>query len=341
MVTCYADQDGTITVQFSDDNINFYTVSSRRYRAGGVNRPTVLVCAARYYKVSFENTSASNQTALRLFTYQGMFNKLTAPSNGIIARDADALVTINVNEKLYRARGDYDGVANFSKFGYNEDLDNGVAETLWAAGGTWTRMASADTLDVVSSSGNDTNSSGSGARQVLITGVDENGITQTETVNLSGVTPVTTSGSWLGVNRVAVSSAGATTYNEGNITISATGAATTQAYVPAGDSITQQLIFTVPSDKDSYITRLLLEGSKTTGGASPKITIKAYQLLGGIRYELLESILDVSINAKLEARLENPVKIAAGSQWWVEATSNTNDTFLRGRIEQTLIDTDV
>ena len=54
-----------------------------------------------------------------------------------------------------------------------------------------------------SSSANDT-ALGTGARTIMITGIDENYLSQSEVVEMNGGTTVTTTNDWLGVNRVIV-----------------------------------------------------------------------------------------------------------------------------------------
>ena len=106
----------------------------------------------------------------------------------------------------------------------------------------------------MSSSANDT-SAGSGARTVLIQGLDANFALQEITVTMNGTTPVAVSGTWMRVFRMYVVTTG--TYatsiassHAGNITLRNSGAGVSwcQLYVDGGFGLGQTLIgcYTVP-----------------------------------------------------------------------------------------------
>ena len=129
------------------------------------------------------------------------------------------------------AMGNVYGSSTWNKFGYNADI-NGSAEIVASFGGTFNIMTSADTLNVVSTANSD-NSGGQAARTIVLVGIDANGDYQEETVTMNGQTPVTTTNSWLGINRAYVASVGNSNYNQGDITISDTSAIFgTQAQIP-------------------------------------------------------------------------------------------------------------
>jgi hypothetical protein len=228
------------------------------------------------------------------------------------------------------------GYTAFSKFGYNADLDIGT-ETVWKNGGTYTPLTTARTLSVVSDSANDA-SAGSGARTITILGVNASRVSQTETVTMNGLTPVVTSGSWLGVNRVTVATAGATGYNEGNLTLTAATDLTVQAYVGAGDSITNQMIYHAPVGFNAYVTRVVLSVDKASAGGQPVVAFTGYVVSPtGIRTIALYDILNGDYHPHLDSLLQNPFPISGGSYFWINATSDVNNTFVRARIEMTLL----
>jgi len=78
---------------------------------------------------------------------------------------------------------------------------------------------SAATINIASTSANDT-LAGTGARALLITGLDADWELLTETVLMSGQTPVTTSSSFLRINNMLVVSVGSLGFNEGDIYVS-------------------------------------------------------------------------------------------------------------------------
>ena len=87
-------------------------------------------------------------------------------------------------------------------------------------------LTTAETMDVTSTSANDT-SGGTGARQVLIDGLDNDFNHIRELVSLNGLTTVTTSNSFLRINEANVATSGSfggtgTGGNDGDITIEST-----------------------------------------------------------------------------------------------------------------------
>src|SRR3972149_7552545 len=86
--------------------------------------------------------------------------------------------------------------------------------------------SSGETVSIVSTSANDT-SDGTGARQVVIHGLDVGGSEQSETVILSGTTPVVSTLSYIFINKFYVTTVGSNNISVGDITIYKTGVATT------------------------------------------------------------------------------------------------------------------
>ena len=107
--------------------------------------------------------------------------------------------------------------------GFNPDVDTaGVPEDVWPQGGLIQFPAVADTVDIVSDSVLDT-AAGTGARTLLVEGVNDDFDEISEIVTLDGLTPVSTLQNFLYVNSSTVATAGATTGNQGLITFNITG----------------------------------------------------------------------------------------------------------------------
>lgn len=229
------------------------------------------------------------------------------------------------------------GYENGYKFGLNRDVDSAAPETIWSAGGVWTPLPSAQTLNVVSSSANDS-AAGTGARVIRIYGVGGDGLSLVEDVTLAGVTPVSTVNTWLGVNRVLVFEAGSTQFNEGNISLTGSVDTTLQGYIAIGDAISQQLIFTTPINQYSYLTSVYIEITKPSGGAAPYVILNGYFLVNGVRVNFLEFRVDASISPFVALNLDLPVPLQPGTQWWTEANTDQNNTFVIGRVGQVLRD---
>ena len=143
------------------------------------------------------------------------------------------------------------------KFGQNSVVGDSV-ETIWQQGGLYSYPPSATTMTVSSSNTNDT-SAGTGARTVQILGLDGDYNEISETITLNGQTAVTTTNSFLRVNRAIILTAGSGGANAGTIYV---GTGTVTTGVPAnvyttinGDGTNQSLqaFWTVPANYNAYI----------------------------------------------------------------------------------------
>ena len=172
------------------------------------------------------------------------------------------------------------------KFGTNSSVGNSV-ETIWQQGGLYSYPPSASTMTVSSSDVNDT-SAGTGARTVLISGLDASYNEASETITLNGQTAVTTVNSYIRVNRAIVLTAGSGGANAGNIYV---GTGTVTAGVPAniytiingdGSNQTLQCFWTVPAGYTAYIYQTNI--STGTSSATPAIltTLLVARPFGGV-----------------------------------------------------------
>lgn len=123
-------------------------------------------------------------------------------------------------------------------------------ETIWNTGGIYTPPTSAATLSLVSTSANDTDE-GTGARTVIVNGIDTNGDLQSEVVTLNGITPVSTSLSYIDQTFSTILSVGSLNTNDGDITISHTGTVT--ATIIAGEGIVRRMVYIVPNNKTTSV----------------------------------------------------------------------------------------
>jgi uncharacterized Zn-binding protein involved in type VI secretion len=133
------------------------------------------------------------------------------------------------NFSLQVARGLIPGHSVVTVFGYNPDVDTSE-ESVWPNGGTVPHPTVASVLKISSTDAADASPSGTGARSVLITGINANYDQVSETVVLSGQTAVNTVHSYLYVNGLTVTSVGSSGANAGDINV---GTGTVTAGVPA------------------------------------------------------------------------------------------------------------
>jgi hypothetical protein len=92
---CKTDQNGTLYIDFSPDSTNWDSTLSFTVSAN-VNEVHRITVTRRYCRIRFTNTSASNQSFLRLQTMFGTFKTLTSSLNGTLQNDADGLVSRSV-----------------------------------------------------------------------------------------------------------------------------------------------------------------------------------------------------------------------------------------------------
>lgn len=144
------------------------------------------------------------------------------------------------------------------KFGFNPDI-NGAEETVWDAGGIYAYPAAAIQMKVSSSSTNDT-SAGTGARTVVVSGLDQNWNEASETVSLNGQTEVLTTTTFIRVNRAYVATAGSGGTAAGDIyvgtgTVTVGVPATIYAKITLGQNQTLMALWTIPAGYTGYILK--------------------------------------------------------------------------------------
>ncbi len=175
---------------------------------------------------------------------------------------------------------------NIYKFGQNAVVGNSV-ETIWQQGGLYSYPPSATTMTVSSSDTNDT-SAGTGARTVQIAGLDGDYNEISETITLNGQTAVTTSNSFLRVNRGLVLTAGSGGANAGIIYV---GTGTVTLGVPAnvyttinGDGTNQSLqaFWTVPANYNAYIYQTNISTGNSSNTPAVLKTLLVARPQGGV-----------------------------------------------------------
>lgn len=160
--------------------------------------------------------------------------------------------------ELQLARGQISLHKTLFKFGNNPDT-NGALETVWSQSSLYVYPTAATVMKVSSTSADD-NGTGSGARTVLVGGLDSNYNEVTETVTLTGQTPVLTTTVFIRVFRAYVVTAGVSNTAAGTIyigdgVVTAGVPATVYASIPLGENQTLMAIWTVPVGYTFYMYR--------------------------------------------------------------------------------------
>jgi hypothetical protein len=96
-VSCITDQAGTLFFDFSNDGTNWNVFPPAGFTlTANVHEAHKALKAGRYFRIRVTNTSGSNQTYLRVYTYFGSFDQLTSPLNFAPNNDTDAITTKSI-----------------------------------------------------------------------------------------------------------------------------------------------------------------------------------------------------------------------------------------------------
>lgn len=331
------DQNGYYQIQWSPDGTNADSTLTRYYRTTQIEPPHKFENMRQYVRVRFFNDSGSNQTYFRLqTTLTSSAGLLNIPLDGTVSQDYDAIATRPTDFHNEVALGRRQGYTLWNKFGYNEDVDTATdPEVLAAFGGSFTPLTTASTLTVVSSSTDDDGDpAGIGAQTIRVIGVDANRDQQTEDITMDGTTNVVTTSTWLGINRVIVLTSGSSDSNVGLITITATTGGSTQATLPAGESVTQQLIFFIPNSHTGLASWLRLTAKRFGSGTEPVVTFKGwvYSPLTDTKYEVFREVIDAADETHSDLTPSRPFVFTEQDVFWVEAETTRDDTQVIGRL---------
>lgn len=167
-------------------------------------------------------------------------------------------------------------------------------ETIWPVGGRRPMFSGPSTVDVESTSANDS-SAGTGMRTFLMDGISASLTIAQEVMTLNGTTPVTTVNQYMAINRMLGLTAGGSGSNIG--TIEASVGDTIMEVIPIspitpfiGLGRSQSGFFAVPKDRQAYITNFDYEvGMNTDGDEDPKLNLNAcflFRTLSGDQADL-------------------------------------------------------
>lgn len=231
---------------------------------------------------------------------------------------------------LQVSRGQIQGHSSVLVFGYNPDVDTSE-ETVWPDGGTVPHPTVASVLKISSSDANDT-SAGTGARTVVIEGLDGNYNIVSETVTLNGQTAVNTTNSYLYVNGFYVTSVGSGGANAGNIN-AGTGVVT--AGVPA---VLYDIIATgynnratghycVPAGYTGYMNEGLFSSGQASGATSVTGFLKQHGPDGILRVGAVTTVNNGSAMFNFEQPYTIPEKNCVGATAIGSAANNAVSSF--------------
>lgn len=210
------------------------------------------------------------------------------------------------------------------QFGRNTDIDTGE-EDIWDGGGTWVAPTQSRIHDLVSTSTNDT-SVGTGARTVLIEGLDSVGQDLSEVVTLNGTSNVATTGSYLMINRMTVATAGSGGANVGDITATAQTDSTVTAQISAGNNRTMMAIYKLPDYTGAFLRECYGSLGVCTSGtiATVKLYVKGASGLFDLRQTF--GVIMAGAGAYRHSFGEWPLVLDKGATLKLSAEVNSDNT---------------
>lgn len=177
------------------------------------------------------------------------------------------------NFVLELAKGNVPKHSLITKFGHNSDVDTGsVPEDIWGQGGTYVAPTTARVHQLVSTNVNDT-SAGTGARTVLVYGIDGSYNRVTETVTMNGTSTVDTVNSYLHIHLMQVITVGSGNVNAGVITATAKVDATVTCQLDTGEGQSSSSIYLVPTGYKAYVQRIRARMNNSTANSSATIGV--------------------------------------------------------------------
>jgi hypothetical protein len=279
MVIVQTDNAGTLIVEFSiDDGANWSAFPVDGFRVtSGINEFHVAVKGPRLTRVRHINNGGT-QTYLRIATYFGSnFSGANAPANQTAGRGTDAqMVRMYDDPQDEIIMGNRTGVTAWNKFGHRPDLDTSDGEAIIIADSTTNTleiMTAPDTFTVgfdVSVDGHGT----SGVTEMEVWYIDDQGHFAQNTVLLDDSGSMETPFSGYGINRVAIVDTG-NGPNVSDISFRASGSGSMQAFVPAGEGVTQQAFFHVPVNARGVLKFLYMNVNRGQGKA-PQVQFKGF-----------------------------------------------------------------
>lgn len=253
--------DGAGNITYSDSKSFF-----NKFRI--VNNDTLVstINNAWPYKIPFSDLSINGVIPASLNQFQSLLETLTST----LFDKFDPLTAAAFSSTALTSQ-----VRRVAVLGNNPDVDQGsVPETVWPNGGLYSWMTSATSLEVVSTSVQDS-PTGTGIGAISLTLLDTNYVASVVPVTLNGTTAVPITATWLringGVTTIKGSGAPATrAVNVGDIIVRDAGGGTTRAIIQAGKGILRQAVFTTEAGYSLQILSHYIGFNRGTGGGATR-----------------------------------------------------------------------
>jgi hypothetical protein len=333
MINLYADQNTTIQIQFSQNGTNWDSTLTK-YGTANQNEFCIAVKGKRYIRV-IVTTASLTTTVFRLQTQYGEFRQGNSPENQATSLDGDALSVRPTDFQDEVRLGRRTGITGWNKFAYKSNTTAaGGEESIWPVSATnFTILTSASTFTIAYNNATDGAAGGAtGATQLAIYYIDSDGLPTVATHTLGSTGSDVTAFSGLGINRIAVSNTGSNDVNVNDITITATTGGSTQAFLPAGEGVTQQAIFFVGSNHTA-IAKFLYVNVNKLSGSSPKAEIKGwvYNRAVDSKFLIYRQVVDTSTDTIIS--ITDPIGFVLNSTdvLYFTIDTDTNSTIVNIR----------
>ena len=244
--------------------------------------------------------------------------------------------------ELQVARGQISWHKRLFQFGTNTAVGTGFS-TIWAGGSStlYTYPSAATVLKISSGSASDT-AAGTGARTVIVYGLDANYNEISEIVSLNGQTAVNTVNSYIRFNEMLVLTAGSGGTAAGILyagvgTVTTGVPATIYGQVPLGYNSSDQAFWTVPAGYTAYITSCTWTSANTTANIA---------VTGSLNIRPLNGVFSVQSTCKMLAgnsfdrHFDTAVQVLEKSDIEMRAASSTAGSSVTGEFHVIYIQND-
>ena len=211
--------------------------------------------------------------------------------------------------------------------------------TVWDGVGIYKGLdpTTEDFVTVTSDSANDS-VAGTGARVVILIGLDVNLIQQTETISIDGLTPVISTLKYLRMTTSIVIQAGSNGFNEGDIIIAQQTDPTIEfAHIEIGNNRSLNSAYTIPFGKVGYISSGFATLAKKQNAVCE---IKALSRTQGSVFQIAEWF---SLHSQGSSYIQRPFDVpltgvSAGTDIIIQANTDTNGVAVSAGLEIILVD---
>lgn len=213
---------------------------------------------------------------------------------------------------------------------------------IWTGGGIYPWLTSETSLEAVSGSANDS-SAGTGARTIIVNGLDANYREVAVPVVMNGTTAVALSRPLLRINSVIVATNGSLRRNDGVITIRDAGGGTARAYIPISSpaeqspAMSKQSNYTVPAGYTLLIENVDIQINNSAGGGGSIRGTDAMLYFSGpsantpIRLPRIISTTDM-VSTSLDPR--TPIPVAEKNDFLIrDIYTSANNMSISGSME--------